>query len=157
MIFRRAELQVLFLSLSLLFIYFFKAQLNSSGSVIRAHYSTVKHGKYPRFWHSLWQGPLCATWHGYFFFPWSSGEGHLLIAANLETDWTTDLIHNSNIPLFLDAMLNALHQILTETKRGNKMFYILLLLCNENIRSKPVVEVSSGSSQTKLIYVKQKK
>lgn len=81
----------------------------------------------------------------------------MLIAANLETDWTTDLIHNSNIPLFLDAMLNALHQILTETKRGNKMFYILLLLCNENIRSKPVVEVSSGSSQTKLIYVKQKK
>lgn len=25
------------------------------------------------------------------FSPWSSGEGHLLIAANLDIDWTTDL------------------------------------------------------------------
>lgn len=104
---------------------------------------------------------LCARTHCVqhdmaIFFPWRSGESHLLIAANLDIDWTTDLTHNSNIPLFLDAMLNALHQILTETKRDNKMFYILLLICNEDIRSKPFVEVSTGSSQTKLIYFKQK-
>lgn len=62
-----------------------------------------------------------------------------LVAANLETDWTTNVTQSSNIQLFLDAMLNALHQILIKTKKGNKMLYVLLL-SNENIRNKPVVK-----------------
>lgn len=132
MIFRGAELQVL----NSLFLFFplkkKKPQLNSSHSINRVHYNIGKHGKYLRFWHSLSQGPLCAVCQFFFFFL-------ELVAANLETDWTTNVTQSSNIQLFLDAMLNALHQILIKTKKGNKMLYVLLL-SNENIRNKPVVK-----------------
>lgn len=51
-----------------------KNQLNSGGTISRAHYSTGKHGRhYFRLWHSLNQGPLCAAQHSFvlfcFFFP----------------------------------------------------------------------------------------
>lgn len=75
----------------------------------------------------------------------------MFITTKLGTERTTNVICSSNIQLFLDAMYNALNQILIRTIRGDKMLYILLLISNENIRNKPVVEVSSGSSQTKLI------
>lgn len=75
----------------------------------------------------------------------------MFIPTKLGTEWATNVICSSNIQLFLDAMYKALNQILIRAVRGDKMLYILLLISNENIRNKPVAEVSSGSSQTKLI------
>lgn len=75
----------------------------------------------------------------------------MFITTKLGTEWTTNVICASKNNWMLLLMYNALNQILIRTVIGDKMLYILLLISNENIRNKPVVEVSSGSSQTKLI------
>lgn len=105
MIFRGVELQVLKP---------LKKPQQPGSTVSRVHYSIGEHGKHDlRFWRSPSQGPSCAVRHRFSFF-FSLGrvaKGICFIATKIVTEWTTNVIHSSNIPLFLDVMYLNPHQI----------------------------------------------
>lgn len=48
----------------------------------------------------------------------------MFITTKFGTKLTVNVIHSSNIQLFLDAMYNTLNQIFIRKTRGNKTLYL---------------------------------